>query len=228
MGLEILILFFPLLYWCSGILQESLRLKRVIHCFLRVIKTCHHVLLLSRSVQELFSCCPWEKVHINSQSNSQLVLSYFSGLLVCLCSPTHKSSWQCYGFMNCHFHNFTLFSYSVFCASGAFPYLTNIWSLFKVKVKTLSGARLFATMWTVAFQAPLATGLSRWEYWSGVPLPSPGDLPNPGIQPGSPPLQADSAVRATRESQSSLRFLLNVISSLLSWYSQAKWGVFNL
>ena len=125
------------------------------------------------------------------------------------------------------FHELS-FSYSVFCASGAFPYLTNIWSLFKVKVKTLSGARLFATMWTVAFQAPLATGLSRWEYWSGVPLPSPGDLPNPGIQPGSPPLQADSAVRATRESQSSLRFLLNVISSLLSWYSQAKWGVFNL
>ena len=121
-----------------------------------------------------------------------LVLSYFSCFLVCLCSPTHKSSWQRYGFINCHFHNFTLFSYSVFCASSAFPYLTNIWSLFKVKVKTLSHARLFATLWTVAYQAPLAMGLSRWEYWSGVPLPSPGDLPDPGFEPRSPALQADT------------------------------------
>ena len=51
---------------------------------------------------------------------------------------------------------------------------------------------LFATLWIVAHQAPLSMGFSRQEYWSGLPCPSPGDLPYPGIEPGSPPLQADS------------------------------------
>ena len=45
---------------------------------------------------------------------------------------------------------------------------------------------------TVARQAPLSMGFSRQEYWSELPFPSPGDLPDPGIQPGSPELQADS------------------------------------
>ena len=46
--------------------------------------------------------------------------------------------------------------------------------------------------WTVAYQAPPSIGFSRQEYWSGLPFPSPEDLPNPGIEPGSPTLQADS------------------------------------
>ena len=46
--------------------------------------------------------------------------------------------------------------------------------------------------WTAAHQAPLSTRFSRQGYWSGLPFPSPGDLPNPGIEPGSPALQADS------------------------------------
>ena len=46
--------------------------------------------------------------------------------------------------------------------------------------------------WTVANQAPLPMGFSMQEYWSGLPFPSPGDLLNPGIEPGSPALQADS------------------------------------
>ena len=48
------------------------------------------------------------------------------------------------------------------------------------------------TPWTVAHQAPLSMGFSRQEYWSGLPFPSPGDLPNPGVEPKSPALQADS------------------------------------
>ena len=48
------------------------------------------------------------------------------------------------------------------------------------------------TSWTVARQAPLSIGFSRQEYWSGLPFPSPGDLSDPGIKPGSPELQADS------------------------------------
>ena len=49
----------------------------------------------------------------------------------------------------------------------------------------LSHAQLFVTPWTVAHQAPLFMGLSRQEYWSGLPCPSPRDLPNPGIEPMS-------------------------------------------
>ena len=49
----------------------------------------------------------------------------------------------------------------------------------------LSHIRLFATPWTVAHQAPLSMGFSRQKYWSGVPFPLPGDLPNPGIEPAS-------------------------------------------
>ena len=48
------------------------------------------------------------------------------------------------------------------------------------------------TPWTVAHQAPLSIGFSRQEYWSGLPFPSPWDLPDPGIKPRSPALQADS------------------------------------
>ena len=62
----------------------------------------------------------------------------------------------------------------------------------KVKVKSLSHIQLFATPWTVAHQAPLSLEFSRQEYWSGLPFPSPGDLPDPGIKPGSLALQADS------------------------------------
>ena len=62
----------------------------------------------------------------------------------------------------------------------------------KVKLKSLSGVWLFATPWTVAHQAPPSMGLSRQEYWSGLPFPSPGDLPDQGIEPVSPRLQADA------------------------------------
>ena len=51
----------------------------------------------------------------------------------------------------------------------------------------------FATPWTVALQAPLYMGFPRQEYWSGLPFPSPGDLPDPRIKPVSPALQADSS-----------------------------------
>ena len=58
--------------------------------------------------------------------------------------------------------------------------------------QSLSYVRLFATPWTVAFQAPLSMGFSRQEYWSGLPFPSIWDLPSPRIEPRSLALQADS------------------------------------
>ena len=58
-------------------------------------------------------------------------------------------------------------------------------------MKSLSRVRLFVTPWTVAYQAP-SMGFSRQEYWSGLAFPSPEGLPDPGIEPGSPALQADA------------------------------------
>ena len=66
----------------------------------------------------------------------------------------------------------------------------------KVKVKLLSPVPLFATPWTVAYQASPSMGFSRQEYWSGLPFPSPGDLPDPGIKPQSPALEADALTYA--------------------------------
>ena len=61
-----------------------------------------------------------------------------------------------------------------------------------VKCVSHCHVRVFATPWTVARQVPLSMEFPRQQYWSGLPFPSPGDLPNPGIEPESPALQADS------------------------------------
>ena len=68
--------------------------------------------------------------------------------------------------------------------SYTIPYTTNCTSM-------LSCVQLFVTPWTAAHQAPPSMGSPRQEYWSGLPFPTPGDLPNPGVKPGSPALQAD-------------------------------------
>ena len=67
-----------------------------------------------------------------------------------------------------------------------------IYALICAHVCVLSHVRLFVTPWSVAQQAPLSMEFSRQEYRSGLPFPSPGDLPNPGIESRSPTLQADS------------------------------------
>ena len=57
-----------------------------------------------------------------------------------------------------------------------------------LKLRSLSRVGLFVTPWTVAYKASLSMGFFMQEYWSGLPLPSPGDLPDPEIEPGSPTL----------------------------------------
>ena len=74
--------------------------------------------------------------------------------------------------------------------------------------------RLFDTLQAVTCQAPLSMGFSRQEYWSRLPSPSPGDLPNPGIKLGSPALQADSLPseqkkKKKQESRYKLEFHIN-------------------
>ena len=61
-----------------------------------------------------------------------------------------------------------------------------------IELKSLSHVGLFASPWSVAHQAPPSMGFFRQEFWSGLPFPSPGDLPDPGIEPRSPALRADA------------------------------------
>ena len=81
-----------------------------------------------------------------------------------------------------------------------------------------SGAWLFATMWIVACQAPLSTGFSRQEYWSGLPYPPPGDFSNLGIKPVSPALQVDSLPLSHRGSPT-----VNITGIYLHANTKDKW-----
>ena len=72
--------------------------------------------------------------------------------------------------------------------------INDVWyqPVYACMLSHFSCVQLFAILWTVAFWTPLSLGFSRKEYWSGLPCPPPGDLPNQEIEPGSPALQADS------------------------------------
>ena len=78
-------------------------------------------------------------------------------------------------------------------------------------MKLLSRVQLFATPWTVAYEAPPSMGFSRQECWSGLPFPSPGDLPDPGIEPGSPALEADAL---TSEPPGKIKYFTRLITSI--------------
>ena len=81
---------------------------------------------------------------------------------------------------------------------GLLAFYTSV--LMKVKVKSLSHVWLFLAPWTVAYQAPPSMGFSRQEYWTGLPFPSPGDLPDPGVESGSPGIAGRSfTIWTTRE-----------------------------
>ena len=89
-----------------------------------------------------------------------------------------------------------------------------LWQIFQDSCKrkeseSVSPVRLFVTPWTVARQPPLSMGFSRQEYCSGLPFPSPGDLPNPGIEPGSPAFQAESLPSEQKEGVVTILSLLS-------------------
>ena len=89
----------------------------------------------------------------------------------------------------------------------------------KVKVKSLSHVQLFATPWTVAYQAPPSVGFSRQECWSGLPFSSPGDLPNPGIEPRSPALQADTLPSEPMISNWTLYMITQIVVIFVLFFS---------
>jgi len=81
-------------------------------------------------------------------------------------------------------------------------------------VKLLSHVQLFATPWAVPYQAPPSMGFSRQEYWSGLPFPSPGYLPDPGIEPRSPALEADALTSEPPNEATDKRFNSKIYKQL--------------
>ena len=92
----------------------------------------------------------------------------------------------------------------------------------KWKVKSLSHVRFFATPWIVVYQAPLSMGFSRQECRSGLLFPSPGDLPDPGIEPRSPTLQADALPSEPSNYKSSSHVWMWELDYKESW-AQKNW-----
>ena len=87
--------------------------------------------------------------------------------------------------------SFIKFCYQVHHIGGRIQFFPAL-SVCVCTLSPFSCVRLFATLWAVAHQAPLSVLFPKQEYWSGLLFPSPGDLPDPGIKPGSPALQADA------------------------------------
>ena len=133
-----------------------------------------------------------------------------------LMSFNHKMWPYCVHLKNIPFKTKVFKSFNYMCL----PHIISLCYYHAVvcEVKLLSCVLLFAIPWTVAYQAPPSMGFSRREYWSGLPFPSPGDLPDPGIKPGSPALQADALTEICLFSNhySKIFLVLNYVSATLS------------
>ena len=111
--------------------------------------------------------CPWDSAGQNTEAACHAL---FQGIFLTQGSNPHLLHWQVDSLTLSH--------------KGS-PYAL-------VCTKLLSRVQISVTPCTIACQAPLSIGFSRQEYWSGLPFPPPGDLPNPGIKPMSPAYQANS------------------------------------
>ena len=131
----------------------------------------------------------WFCASVYAAISTKNVLSY---TLICLLNTYPK-------FTN---HSMFNFSFKPFLTSSPWPKCAPepVHDSIIMKWNSLSCVWLFATLWTVAYQAPLSMGFSRQEYWSGLPFPSPGDLPNPATEFISPALTGRFlTIWATRE-----------------------------
>ena len=135
------------------------------------------------------NCCFLTCRQISQEADQVVWYSHlFQGTLKCLLQhhSSKASILQCSAF-------FTVQLSHPCMTTGKTIALTRRTFVSKVQTNvSLSRVPLFATPWTVAYQAPLSMEFSRQEYWSGLPFPSPGNLPHPGIEVGSPTLQADA------------------------------------
>ena len=112
-------------------------------------------------------------------------------------------------------HSFSLFPF-LSCIVSALL-LKSSFLRSKVKVKSLSCVQLFATPWTVAYKVPPSMEFSRQEHWSGLPFPSPGHLPDPGVEPVSPALQADAFTCLSHQGSPSQVLKVRTLHILDNW-----------
>ena len=145
--------------------------------------------------RSVVGCSPWgrresdatKRLHFTSLQNRDKWVSLpgYQALSYCSCpigTPWGVKGWERKVFWpqiaELHIKGMISMSWD----SCVFPFMK--WS----EVRSLSRVWLFVTPWTIAYQAAPSTRFSRQEYWSGLPFPSPEDLPNSGIEPGSPAL----------------------------------------
>ena len=109
--------------------------------------------------------------------------------ILSLCQPRDKTAdfGNFLKSISYHFLTFPIVT-TLFHSSSAYAWFV----IHACMLSHFSSVQVCATLWTIACQVPLSIGCSRQEYWSGLPCPLPGDLPNPGIKPGYPALQAFS------------------------------------
>ena len=158
----------------------------MVHCELIFVKAVRSVSRFTR-----FTFAPWKKSydqprqHIKKLSFCRWISSFSS--TIC---------WKDYLYTKSFFKDqstMRVYCWAILFYQSIFIFFwQNHIVLIIVKVKLPSRVRLFATPWTVAYQASPSMGFSRQEYWGGLPFPSLADLPDPGIKPGSPALQADA------------------------------------
>ena len=127
--------------------------------------------------------------------NQLLLLSHFSD--VRLCDPTDGSppGSPIPGILQARTLEWVAISFSNACMHSKLLQ-SCLWISYVKWSEVAQSCPTLCDPWAVAHQAPPSMGFSRQEYWSGLPLPSPGDLPDPGIEPRSPALQADALTSA--------------------------------
>ena len=140
--------------------------------------------LLTLPIPSSFHMSPWR-----SRSFHNLILPWFASIYRTKQTPQHRDLLQQNGSVR--------FYTPVFLPQISYltqlPISTYYTHSKRVCVCSFSHVWFLVILWTVAHQAPLSMGFSRQEYWSGLPCPPPGDLPNPITEPASPTLQVDSS-----------------------------------
>ena len=184
--------------WLSGSLRPILYNFPVYSCQIFLISSVYirSILFLSFLCPSLHEMFPW-CLSFSWRSLVFLILLFSSISLHC--SPWYMgiNSWSTLHRVVARKHKFWF--WAARCRGDQLGEGTKVkirtktlFIYYKLVVKSLSRVRLFVIPWTVAHQVPPSMGFSRREYWSGLSFPSPGGLPHPGIEPGSPALQTDS------------------------------------
>ena len=154
------------------------------------------------SVEPEIGACPWDCIGKNIVLGGNFLIQvifptqgsnpHLSCLLHCRLILYHCTTWDRYANGFFFFHLQKQECKQLWITDESYLLCFSLLQPTQVKVLVTQSCRLFGTPWTAGHQVSLSTEFPRQQYWSGLPFPSPGDFPNPGIESGSPTLQADS------------------------------------